>query len=126
MKRNGPSTAWKILGGLLLGGAVGAVVAVLAVHEAGHLLAGRLVGFRFLLFIVGPLRVAREGDRVQVGWNRSLSLAGWLAATGPTPDRLERLRRRTAIMVAGGPLTSLAAGAGGAPSCWPRDRPRRR
>jgi hypothetical protein len=95
---------------LLLAGAVVVVLAVLATHEAGHLLAGRLVGFRFLLFIAGPVRVAREGDRVRVGWNRSLSLAGGIAATGPTPDRLERLRERTAIMVAGGPVTSLLAG----------------
>lgn len=150
MKRNKRSVAWKVIGGLLVGGVIGAlggimlrrpdagvaeafahldplqwvlllagaavtVLAVLAVHEAGHLLAGRLVGFRFLLFIAGPVRVAREGGQVRLGWNRNLSLAGGLAATGPTPDRLERLRQRTAVMVAGGPAVSLLAGlAGGA------------
>src|SRR3712207_6939264 len=35
---------------------------VIAVHEAGHLLGGRLAGFRALLFVVGPFRIERSGE----------------------------------------------------------------
>lgn len=78
---------------------------VLAVHEAGHLLGGWLVGFRFTLFVVGPLKISREGGRLKVGLNRNLLLAGGIAGSIPRDDR--NLRRRMAMMTAGGPLASL-------------------
>jgi hypothetical protein len=81
---------------------------VLATHEVGHLLGGWLAGFRFLLLIVGPLRLERTGNGLRLSLNRSLALAGGLAAALPTGS--ERLRQRTALMVAGGPLTSLLTG----------------
>ncbi|HEX2188091.1 MAG TPA: hypothetical protein VHG51_04300 [Longimicrobiaceae bacterium] len=82
---------------------------VIAAHEAGHLLGGRLAGFRALLFVVGPLRVERHGDGFRAGWNRSAAIAGGLAVSVPEDTR--DLRRRTALLVAGGPVTSLLAGA---------------
>ena len=87
---------------------VGASVA-LAVHEAGHVAGGRLVGFRLLLLVVGPVQVAREKDGLRWGLNRSFGLAGGLALSVPTDDR--DLHRRTAVTVAGGPAASLALGA---------------
>lgn len=80
-----------------------------AAHEAGHVLGGRLAGFRTLLFIVGPLRLERTGDGFTVGLNRSVLLAGGLAAM--VPIGLGDLRRRTIVMVAAGPLASLMLGA---------------
>lgn len=81
----------------------------LAAHEAGHLLGGRLAGFRFLLFIVGPLKIHRERDRIRLELNRSAGLAGGIAAC--VPEDARDLRRRTLMMVAGGPLASLVTGA---------------
>lgn len=81
----------------------------IAVHEAGHVLGGRLAGFRTLLFIVGPLRIERTPDGFTAGLNRSVLLAGGMAAM--VPVGLEDLRRRTIIMVAAGPLVSLMLGA---------------
>jgi len=89
---------------LLLGGAFLA----LPVHEAGHLLGGWLVGFRFCFFIAGPVRVVRDGSGIALRWNRNLSLYGGLAASIPTDAR--DLTRRHAWMVASGPLTSVASG----------------
>ncbi len=74
-------------------------------HEAGHLVGGWAVGGRFLLYIVGPFRWQRTPSGVRFSWNRRLNLAGGLAACLPTDDR--DLRRRMAVMVAGGPLASL-------------------
>jgi hypothetical protein len=78
-------------------------------HEAGHVLFGRLADFRTLLYIAGPLRVERTPDGFEVGLNRSVLLSGGLAAMMPVG--LHDLRRRTVVMVAGGPLASLMLGA---------------
>jgi hypothetical protein len=84
-------------------------VAVIAVHEAGHIAGGLIVEFRPLLFIAGPLRIERDGDGgIRFGVNRSLALAGGLAAC--TPVGLGDLRRRAMVMVAGGPVVSLMFG----------------
>jgi len=84
---------------------VGSVFLTLLIHELGHLGAGMIGGMRPVLLVVGPLRVQREGERMRVGLNRSLALAGGLAACVPTDD--SNLRRRMAWMIAGGPIASL-------------------
>jgi len=93
---------------VLILGAVVLLALTLAAHEAGHLLGGRLVGFRFILFIVGPLKIVREGNEVRVRLNKDVSLYGGLASAIPTDDK--DLPRRMAVMIAGGPLTSLLMG----------------
>ncbi len=85
-----------------------AVLGVLAAHEIGHLVGGRLVGFRFVLLVVGPLHVERTGERLRWRLNRSLAMAGGLAFSTPTDTH--DLRRRTAVMIAGGPVASVLLG----------------
>ncbi|MFV9504937.1 MAG: hypothetical protein AB4911_10280 [Oscillochloridaceae bacterium umkhey_bin13] len=97
------TSPWLLLVALVLG----LPLAILG-HELGHVLGGRLVGFRFLLLIVGPLKVDRVGERIRFGWNRSLGLVGGLAASVPNDDH--KLRQRMLVMVAGGPLASLIIG----------------
>lgn len=87
------------------GACLAAVLLVLLVHELGHLLAGRLVGFRAFLLIVGPMRLERQASGWSLQLNKSLGLAGGLAGSAPMDSK--DLRRRTAIMVAGGPLASF-------------------
>jgi hypothetical protein len=77
-------------------------------HELGHVLAGRLAGFRTLLFMVGPLRLERGPDGFRAGFNRDVLMAGGLAAMAPVG--VHDLRRRAVVMVAGGPLASLMIG----------------
>lgn len=84
------------------------LIFALAAHELGHLIGGWLVGFRFMLFIVGPLKIAREGEAVRVRLNKDIFLYGGLASAMPTDDR--DLPRRLAVIIAGGPLTSLLLG----------------
>jgi hypothetical protein len=87
------------------------VVGALLVHEVGHLLGGRFVGFRALLLIVGPVRLERNATGWRWRLNRSLALAGGLAASVPTlAVEPSSLRVRTAVMVAGGPVASLVVG----------------
>jgi hypothetical protein len=80
-----------------------------AAHELGHVIGGRLGGFRLLLFIVGPFRLERTPDGFRPGLNRSIVVSGGLAAM--TPIGLHDLRRRTVVMVAMGPVASLMVGA---------------
>jgi len=77
---------------------------VLVTHEFGHLLAGRLVGFRFLLLIVGPLKVTRDQRGIRISFNTHMALLG-LTAFLPSNDL--NLPRKTFITVACGPLASL-------------------
>lgn len=93
------------------------LVAVIAVHEAGHLLGGRLAGFRAMLFVVGPFRVERTGTGIRAALNRNLAIAGGLAVSVPLDTR--DLRRRTLLMVAGGPGASLLTGALALALCGP-------
>ena len=81
------------------------LIFVLAFHETGHVLAGKLVGFRFTLFIVGPFKVHSTESGIHFGLNRSLMLAGGLGGAAPTDSR--NLPSRTMAYVAGGPAASL-------------------
>lgn len=92
-----------------LPGVVAAMVGVLAWHELGHVVGGALAGFRFVLFVAGPIRVVRElSGRLTWGLNRDLGLVGGVAASVPLDDR--DLTRRLAIVYAAGPAASLLLG----------------
>jgi hypothetical protein len=78
---------------------------VLAIHEAGHLIGGSVVGFRVFQFACGPVMLVREGERLRLRLNRVP--AHWGGLAGCMPVGTEDLRRRTGVFVAGGPLTTL-------------------
>lgn len=80
----------------------------IAVHELGHVAGGLAARFHFWLYVVGPLRVEREevGGRVTVALNREPALWGGMA--GCLPLDTHDLPRRLMLLVAGGPLASLA------------------
>ncbi len=91
-----------------------AIWLVIALHEAGHLVAGLAQGFRLALFTAGFLGVRGTERGVQFFFNKDLNLVGGLAAT--FPERLVSgpdLRRKFAWIVAAGPLTSLIVGIAG-------------
>lgn len=92
----------------LLAATVFACPLLVGVHELGHLLGGMAVGFRPLLFMVGPLRVEREGERLRVKLAFTGASFSALAVCVPTDAR--DLRRRSLWMAAGGPLASFIAG----------------
>lgn len=99
---------WMVVAGI---GLVIVVCLTLAAHEAGHLLGGWLSGFRFRLFVVGPLMLTRTTDGLHAQWHTHWALYGGLALSLPTD--LHDLARREARMVAGGPVTSLLLGLAG-------------
>lgn len=95
---------------IVIGFCLIAMLLVLLAHEVGHLVGGRLVGFRAFLLIVGPVRLERSERGWALQLNRSLGLYGGLAGSAATDAR--DLKRRTAVMVAGGPVASVALALG--------------
>lgn len=91
--------------GWLLLAFVAVMLGVTAVHELGHLLAGRLAGLRFHLLIIGPLQVRQATAGWQLRWQRGLGFFNGMAASLPTSR--QRLRQRMMLFAAGGPLASL-------------------
>jgi hypothetical protein len=76
----------------------------LAAHEAGHLLGGRLAGFRFALYAAGPIRVRRSPSGLRFEVNDRWTLAGFAFSV---PVHLRNLKRGMVSFVAGGPVTNL-------------------
>ena len=101
------------LGGLAkLSLVVGVIVTlhlVLAAHEAGHLIGGKLVGWRATRYVVGPIDLLRMPTGWSLRANRNIGLWGGLAVS--LPRDAARLRQRMRVMVAGGPSTSIMLGA---------------
>lgn len=81
----------------------------LALHEVGHLIGGWLMGFRFMLLVIGPLKLVREGEAIQWRLNEDLSLYGGVAASVPMDSH--NLTPRFAVAIAAGPLASLLCAA---------------
>ncbi|MGI4789726.1 MAG: site-2 protease family protein [Janthinobacterium lividum] len=87
----------------------GLYLALVAVHEAGHHLAGAFVGYRWQGTSIGPLKVFRETLKGPVRVKFSMALFGGLAFSF---GHLNDTRSRQAMLTAGGPLASLLFGAG--------------
>ncbi len=77
------------------------------VHELGHALAGRLVGFKTLYIWVGPLHIEphKRGVRVKYNW-AGVKPSGAAHLHTENPDD-PHFRRRYALILLAGPLASL-------------------
>lgn len=88
---------------------LGAMVVSLVLHEIGHLVAGRLVGFRFAFLAAGPLLVRTAAGTVV--WKWRLSPAHWAPMAAAIPAAAHVTASQVAWYVAGGPIASaLVAG----------------
>lgn len=92
---------------VILGMTVLLIWLVIGWHELGHLIAGAAARLRFRIYILGPLRVERDPGtgRITTRYNRELGTWGGMAGSFP-PDARD-LRRRVAMLLAGGPLASF-------------------
>jgi hypothetical protein len=94
---------------ILIGGILVMGIVALGLHELGHLLAGLGQGFQFQLFVVGPLGIKREDDRIRVYLNKDLGAFGGMAATSPVTDDPANARKFARLILAG-PLASVVFG----------------
>jgi hypothetical protein len=102
---------------------VAALFVAFALHECGHLAAGKLMGYRFRLLAIGPLWIIRSPARLRIHWRWSPIYWGPMAAAMPTSA--DRYASRIAWYIAGGPLASvIVAIAALAVSQWTSDEGR--
>lgn len=80
---------------------------VIALHEAGHALAGMWVGFDFRMYVVGPFLWEKESGIWKFKWNKNVNTSGGMVLCLPT--QTEDLRNRFARFAAGGPIASLVS-----------------
>ncbi|MCF6128056.1 M50 family metallopeptidase [Flavobacterium sp. AS60] len=78
---------------------------VIAIHEAGHAIAGVWMNFDFKTFIVGPFMWQKEQSKWHFNWNKNVNTAGGLVICMPTGT--ENLAKRFSVYAAGGPIASL-------------------
>lgn len=87
-------------------GVIFTILFVLSVHELGHLLTGLAQGFRFELFVVGPLGIKREDKKIKIYLNKNLAYYGGVAAALPVDDNPKNIQKFANLILAG-PIASL-------------------
>ncbi|MFH5834704.1 M50 family metallopeptidase [Proteiniclasticum sp. C24MP] len=55
------------------------VFLVINIHELGHLVFGKLLGYRFLLFRAGPLSIQKENEKLKVTFIKNVGYGGLCA-----------------------------------------------
>lgn len=97
--------------GLIMVGNLFGLVLAVALHELGHVVAGRKAGFRFAYMMFWPVQIRRKGERslsIRPMFKSGLGLGG-IAGMAPIPGL--DLRKAYLTMLWGGPLASLLWGA---------------
>lgn len=83
----------------------------IALHEAGHVIGGKLMGMRFGYFVTGPFHIEMGRKGIRMRENRNWGLIGGVALMLPVEGRSEdRLRKDLTVMTISGPFTSLTFG----------------
>lgn len=93
--------------GLILGVLIGGFILSVALHELGHVVAGKVAGFRFVFMLFWPVQITRKGEnglRVKLRFRTGLGLGGM---AGMVPKDGLDLRKAYLTLLAGGPLASL-------------------
>ncbi|WP_378183554.1 M50 family metallopeptidase [Aquimarina sp. SS2-1] len=91
---------------LLIIGTIVLSFVVIGIHELGHLITGLFQGFKFQLFVIGPLGIKREDDKTKLYLNKNLGYYGGIAATIPSADHPDNAQKFANVILAG-PITSL-------------------
>lgn len=79
------------------------------IHEFGHAIAAKRVGYEFLTTIIGPFRLYRDRDGLHLGLTGESDF--WRGATICLPNDDEDLRDRHLIFMMGGPVATFLTGA---------------
>lgn len=83
---------------------------VVTVHELGHIVVGIISGFRFELFVLGPIGLKRnENGNLIFYIEKNKALWGGCAATVPIKEDKENINKFANLLI-GGPLISLIFG----------------
>ncbi|MTI41458.1 M50 family metallopeptidase [Fulvivirga lutimaris] len=94
---------------IIISSTIATMFLVLGIHELGHLITGLWQGFRFDLFVVGPLGIKRDEEKIKIYFNKDLAAYGGLAASSPSEDHPNNIDKLRNVIIAG-PIASMLLG----------------
>ncbi|WP_124052269.1 hypothetical protein [Priestia endophytica] len=94
-----------LITGLLFGGWL-----AITLHELGHVMFGKLVGFEFILFTTGPIQVEKTSKGIALRENRNWTNIGGIAVMMPPSVEKKEMINKQILYSAGGPILSLLVG----------------
>ena len=82
------------------------------VHEGGHVVAGLVQGWKFVMLVIGPVKLYcdEKDDKVKVGIEKNPVLWGGIGGTKPREISEDNIKKYAKILIAG-PVASLLIGA---------------
>ncbi|TXR62836.1 hypothetical protein DM800_19395 [Bacillus sp. AY18-3] len=89
---------------------LGIFLAVVIIHELGHVVFGVIGGLTFKSMTVGPITVQKEKGKVRIRENKLWAYFGGVAMLIPPSIVTPNLSKKWAWMTLGGPITSLLFG----------------
>ncbi|PGD97198.1 site-2 protease family protein [Bacillus wiedmannii] len=89
---------------------LGIFLAVVIIHELGHVIFGIIGGLTFKFMTVGPITVQKEKGKVRIRENKLWAYFGGVAMLIPPSIVTPNLSKKWAWMTLGGPITSLLFG----------------
>jgi len=89
---------------------LGIFLAVVIIHELGHVVFGVIGGLTFKFMTVGPITVQKERGKVRIRENKLWAYFGGVAMLIPPSIVTPNLSKKWAWMTLGGPITSLLFG----------------
>src|SRR5947209_1492809 len=92
-----------------LGIALIAWIVSIAIHEGGHAVAATRLGYRLLVFYVGPLRFARAGRGFRLRFSILYAFRGATIAVPATWEGETTFRRKMLRYIAAGSMVNFAA-----------------
>ncbi|PRT15286.1 M50 family metallopeptidase [Bacillus wiedmannii] len=88
-------------------GLLSSVWIAITIHELGHIIFGRIVGFEFVYFITGPIKIEKTQKGITLKENKNWESVGGIAKMKPPIVKLEEMRHRQILYSAGGPIFSF-------------------
>lgn len=81
------------------------------VHEGGHVIAGLVQGWKFVIMVIGPMKIYRDekDDKIKIGIEKNPALWGGLGGTIPREKSDKNLKAYAKILLAG-PIASFVLG----------------
>ncbi|PEP52304.1 hypothetical protein CN557_14325 [Bacillus wiedmannii] len=89
---------------------LGIFLAVVIIHELGHVVFGVIGGLTFKFMTVGPITFQKEKGKVRIRENKLWAYFGGVAMLIPPSIVTPNLSKKWAWMTLGGPITSLLFG----------------
>lgn len=83
------------------------IVLAVAIHEAGHFIAGKAVGLKFYMLSVGPVKFQLRGESIRLELNQNLNIVGGLTIMLPEIGQFNESKSAQFWYLAGGIIANI-------------------